>query len=508
MATDDPSNEQDQVQVPTVSSAMRRRLETCFEHGQRLTSQKKADYDYANTMFTECVVKDPGNLRYVEAFFDNLCRKYKNNKKGARFKASGASKGAFKKAQAKKEWPEVLNLGPDILKTNPWDVSTLRAMAEACAAFHPHLNEVEPKYLRMALDAKPKDVETNRHCAKSLTRMGQYDQAIACWRRVEEVKRNDAEANRAIANLMVEKTRTQVGIDDHDDLTDEEKAKRRAERGRQAAAAAERAREEQERKAEDADKKEAEPKRRVIPLTPRQELEQAINENPLDMDNYVALAELLTEQDRTVEVGPVLQKAVVAAGDDIQAHEQLTRFETRQARHQFAVAQKRAQEERTEETIQLVKQMKAELNRQELDVYADRCDRFPDRLVLKYELALRLKRAGKYDEAIEQFNQCQEVPRLKALSVLETGECYQQTKRYNQALECYKEAVEMAKAPTEVEYRKLALYRTATLAFGLKDLETTERYYAILFEFDPDYKDVRARLDKIKEIRYQEGSDA
>ena len=42
---------------------------------------KEYDVDYANEMLTECVIRDPGNLVYVEAFLDNLQRKHVRVKK-------------------------------------------------------------------------------------------------------------------------------------------------------------------------------------------------------------------------------------------------------------------------------------------------------------------------------------------------------------------------------------------------------------------------------------------
>jgi hypothetical protein len=76
-------------------------------------------------------------------------------------------------------------------------------MARACAALH--YNEAELLYLKQALDAEPKDLDVNRHCALSLGRLGQYDQAIACWHRVEKLRGFDEEAARNISRLSDEK---------------------------------------------------------------------------------------------------------------------------------------------------------------------------------------------------------------------------------------------------------------------------------------------------------------
>jgi len=223
MATDETpvppeEPEEETLKLEPLTPAMVGRLKRCFSHGKLLISQKKVDYDYATDMFAECVTHDPASKEYLDAFLDNLQAKFKNNKKGGRAKGF-KGKGAFKKAYAKKDWREVLKEGVHVLKANPWDVPTLRAMAEACAAYRPDLNDVELRYLKNALDKDHKDAEVNRHCAKSLTRMGQYDQAIACWRRIEEYRRGDAEAPRAIAALMMEKSRGAAGVDD-DDLTE------------------------------------------------------------------------------------------------------------------------------------------------------------------------------------------------------------------------------------------------------------------------------------------------
>ena len=144
------------------------------------------------------------------SFLAESARKYNNNRRGSLLAFGG--KGAFRKAVARKDWPVVFKLGPDLLKTNPWEVSTLRGLAEAAAAIGAH--DVELRYLKNALDANPKDAEVNKHCAISLARIGQFDQAISCWQRVDEAKRGDLEAQRMITELQkdkIERDREEVG---------------------------------------------------------------------------------------------------------------------------------------------------------------------------------------------------------------------------------------------------------------------------------------------------------
>ena len=70
--------------APHVSSAVRQRLQTVFEHAQR--SAEKADYGYAHDLYTQCMVDDPANLIYLQHFLGNLGQKYGNNKKGSGFR--------------------------------------------------------------------------------------------------------------------------------------------------------------------------------------------------------------------------------------------------------------------------------------------------------------------------------------------------------------------------------------------------------------------------------------
>src|SRR5215207_1418591 len=149
---------------PVVSPALRRRLQQCYEHAKKLMAQPKYDFDYANTALTDCVVSDPGNLAYVEAFLDNLNKKYNHNLKGASMQMF-LPRGPLKKALAARQWQEAIKAGAAILKTNPWDAATLRGMAQAGEQLQ--CNETELRYLKNAIDGNPKGVEVFRHCAPS-----------------------------------------------------------------------------------------------------------------------------------------------------------------------------------------------------------------------------------------------------------------------------------------------------------------------------------------------------
>src|SRR5262249_40437158 len=162
----------------------------------------------------------------------------------------------------------------------------------------------------------------------------------------------------------------------------------------------------------------------------------------------------------------------------------------------------------TPENVDLAKKMKAELNKVELEVYRKRLDRSPNNPGLKFEVGVRLKRAGQYPEAIKCLQGATEDAKRKAKTHMELGECFQYIKQYKLAMTNYVAALDAI--PTrEVEERKLALYRAGKLSLGLaekyfgagdpqakEELPRAENYLNELAGLDFGYKDVPALLDK------------
>jgi hypothetical protein len=306
----EPSNPSDPAGRQPSPPAKRRRLQQCFEHGSK--SAAKSDFDYATNMFEMCVVGDPANPIYVGQFLNNLVKKYNDNKKGAGFTSApkiNLLKGSIRKSAYSKDWEGLIKTGLDVLKLNPWDVWTLTAMADACDTLK--LDEAELVYLKQALNADAKDAEVNRKCGRALARRGEFDQAIACWHRVEQAKPGDEEAGRAVADLAIEKTISHGGYEGAATSTDvmadkAAKADRRSEA--------------------------------TSKLTPEQQLERAIGKKPDDLSLYLELADLHTREERFTDAIGVLKRALEVAGGDIAVRERLEDAELRHGRNQVKIA--------------------------------------------------------------------------------------------------------------------------------------------------------------------------
>jgi tetratricopeptide (TPR) repeat protein len=476
-----------------VSPAMRKRLQQCYDRGTQ--NMQSGNYDYATELLTQCVLGDPGNQIYAQTFLGNLQRKYNNNKKGSTLASirSASSKAGMMNAGRKKDWPGMIKSGMEVLKINPWDTSALVHIAKACGELK-HI-DCQLTYLKSAQDADPKSIEIQRECAQALESIGQYDQAISCWSKVStlaKAKSDNAveeDANRAVARLQVDKTMQSSGLNTGGD--DENAAS-----GGSAAAAG----------AKPGASAGSKPAKR----TKVDELHEQIASNPTDLLAYSELAELHAKSDRWGDAEKVLNRGLEATGGDLRLREQLEDIQLRRAKQNSLVADKQAAEQKTPEAQEQSKRMRAELNRHELDVFRKRVDRYPTNTHWKFELGVRLKLSGNFNEAIKMLQDARNDPKHRGIVLLDLGECFQQIKQYRLAKQHYAQAVE-AMPEKEVENRKKALYRAGSLAMGLAEadkgaineaeLNDAEKYLTQLAALDFGYKDVSDRLDKIAQAR-------
>jgi tetratricopeptide (TPR) repeat protein len=239
-------------------------------------------------------------------------------------------------------------------------------------------------------------------------------------------------------------------------------------------------------------------KKRELKITPRQRLERMISDMPTVLENYFELADLLIAEHKHLDAERTLARALHASGGDPKVRLRLEDAQMQRARHELGLEERKARKEKTERAFELVKGMRDAVNRLELEIYGARAERFPQDLDVKFELAMRLKRAGNYAEALKHFDLAREAPQHKAMSLLEAGECLQHLKSFEKALKCYSKAADTA---DDEECRKLALYRGGVLATGMKRLDDAGQLLQRLAKLDPHYKDIEDRLDKIGRIR-------
>jgi tetratricopeptide (TPR) repeat protein len=450
----------------SISETERKRLQKCFLAGE----QKAAgNVDYAIEMFATCVLGDPASPLYLQSFFAVLKKKFAGKKAGglsALF--SAGARGGLKKLAAAEQWIDLLKKGVELLKSTPHDHATLLAMANACRQLN--FQETQPIYLRAALDAAPADAEVNRVCAEYLEARGEYDQAIACWRRIAAIKGMAEEAERTITKLQVDKTFAKGrGLDGRGGAKPEAKTA--------------------------ADTPSDKPRLAV--------LRDTLAKDPANVEAALELADLLEKEETIDAAEQVLRQALAASGNDLKVREHLEDRQLRWARHRVHVAEQQVAADDTPQHRQTLEQLRSSQIRQEIEVYRARSDRYPENMTWRYELALRLKADGNYDGAIKEFQAVLQDDRRKGAVALELGECFQKIKQYQLAFQSYQTAVD-ALTDREADLRKRALYRAGVLAMGLKDVDSAQKYLSTLAGIDFGYRDVADRLDKLKTVKHKE----
>jgi tetratricopeptide (TPR) repeat protein len=450
----------------------RRRLKQAFEHAKKQMAMEEYDFGYVCDLLSQCVLGEPSDTNYMQAFLENLHKKYKNNLKGVSFAAlsTAPAKSGVKKALAGKDWDNLVKHALEVFKLNPWDTTALTAMASMCELRN--FAECELKYLKSALAASPKDPEINKQCALALARRRMLDEAIACWHRVEKARPDAEEPPRMIAELAVLKNRGKFNA--------EEAASRTTSSGRLGGG-------EQE-----------------MAATPEQKLMMRIKKDPQQLSNYVELAQMLMNQERFKETEQWLTKALALAKDDLDLREKLYDAQSRHLQQQIKAADKQRKSGDEKATL-AYKQLRRKYAELDLEVYKFRCDRYPNNLNFKYFLGVAYQHLGHYNEAIKEFQVARADPRRKGECLLALGQCFQHIKQVRLAMNHYSQAVEEI-PERDADNKKLALYLAGRLALGLKDTKAAEKYLGELAQLDFAYKDVSTLLDKLEALGNDNGS--
>ncbi|OHB82253.1 MAG: hypothetical protein A2V98_19355 [Planctomycetes bacterium RBG_16_64_12] len=456
---------------PVLSPAKRKRLQQCFEHANLQMQQE--NHDYATELFTQCVAGDPGNFIYLQSFLGNLKKKYNNNKKGSNlaFIHGRSARSGAKKAASQQDWHGVIAAGLEALKLNPWDVPTLTQMAEASSQMRHY--DVQLAYLKTAQEANPKDPHVNRLCAFALKELGQFDQAIACWHRVEQARPGDEEASRAIASLAVEKTIAKGGYEDPNRTSESLRGQQQQQQQRQPDAAQ---------------------------VSPEKRLEKEIARHPDDISKYIELAELYITHEQYDRAEEVYARAFEASDGDEDVRERWEDAQLRHLRQRVARADREAKRSGTDDAKQRFQDLRQELSTKELEVHQNRVKRYPNNLTFRYDLGLRYQMNGRFNEAIAEYQQARNDPRRRGLCMLALGQCFQQIKQFRLAMSHYESAIQEI-PDRDSQNRKLALYLAGRLAAALKNFDVGEKHLTTLAGLDFSYRDVSTLLDKITQMR-------
>ena len=434
----------------------RARLQKCFEYGNQ--KMQLGDHDYATEMFAQCVIGDPSNLLYMNSFIVNLRQKVGAPKK----------KGALARAVKKpitiptkiKDLETAIADGVARLRKDPWDAQAFVTMGVAC--LEEDLEEAGLAYLKHAVTCEPDDVEVSRLAARELGERKRYDDALACWSRINKLRENDEEAKKMLSSLMLEKTMIRMNG---------------ANRGEKEAA-------------ENAESDSPEQK-----LSFEDQIEKRLRKNPEDRDAFAELVDYFYQKGNMRKVEDACKRALKVFPDDDVFTQQLLEAQKIRAREEMARIKELYEKNPSDSLKQKFAEQKKIFDEKTFEHIQFRLKKSPANCSLHYEMGAYYMQRGMYKEAIKEFQAAKPDMAIAGECLLALAQCFQQIKQYRLALSHYDQAIETL--PKTGEEIKKALYYGARLALGLEDYNKADDYANQLAAIDFSYKDVGGLLDKI-----------
>src|SRR5262249_28508602 len=127
--------------------------------------------------------------------------------------------------------------------------------------------------------------------------------------------------------------------------------------------------------------------------------------------------------------------------------------------------------------------------------FRQRSDRFPTDVNARYEMALRLLRAGLLDEAIRELQTIRSDPRYHGKVLFYLAFCFKQRNNWRLAQRNFEEALTHLAGASEEALRKEALYQLAIGYADSGDLARAVDLACDLVNLDFSYKNISQLLD-------------
>ena len=217
-----------------------------------------------------------------------------------------------------------------------------------------------------------------------------------------------------------------------------------------------------------------------------QEKLKQIEAAPKNMNARRALARLYVQSKRYYEAIDVLQQAIEASGTmDPELDRMLSQTKTQYYDQQIEILRSQGKADEAD-------QLEQEKNQFVFDDLAQRVERYPNDLHLRFELGKQYFTYGYYDDALSHLQLAQKSPkdRLWALYYLAMCFLYQgQVDMGVMQLETARDAL-----PTMDDLKKKVVYQLGLCAESAGDLEKAYQYYKDVYSTDVGFEDLGERM--------------
>lgn len=421
-------------------------------------------YDYGIQLLLVCCQLDPANLIYRQRLRQSQKARYQNNLRGRRlaFLTTLPGKARLKAALRTHDYLKALALGEEILVQNPWDTGVQLHMAEAARRLD--LLDLAAWILEQARQRDPRDRLVNRTLAGLYEACGHFQQAQELWALVTQADPRDPEARHKVAVLAAN-----------------------ADQARQSSAEVG-----QWGKAVGPSPSTEAPPRQEPPVL--QALEEQIAQDPTNAEAYLQLARLHRRAGRLDEAQAVLGRGLGPTGNRFELTTELVELDIEPFRQNLAIVDEKLKAQPADAGLRDIRErLVKEINTRELDLYRRQADRFPRNPAFRFELGVRLLRAGQMDEGVEEL---EEVPAGSGhywQARFYLGHCHNYRNNWPLAERCFEEAL-LHVPPAEEAARKELLFQLAQGAANAGDLAKAIDIGRGLAGVDAEYQAIGQRV--------------
>jgi tetratricopeptide (TPR) repeat protein len=401
------------------------------------------NYDYGIQLLMTCCKLDPANLIYRKALRLTEKTKFKNNLKGSSFAflSNSACKAKMKAAKGARDFLKVLEYGEEALARNPWDTGVQLDMATAADA----LGEINLAVwiMEQARHKDPKDTVVNKRLAGLYEKRGNYTQAINLWELVRQAKPQDDEARQKAHDLAATDTIARGGYAGNAPAPAkdvEEASEPFVDTSPQA----------------DMPSTPAEPPPSEVTV-----LQKRIDEDPTNVHAYLRLGGFHRRAGNLELAQKTLQLGLGPTANHFELVLELAEIDIEMLRQDLVLAEAKLRAQPTNEGARETRtRLLKEINSREMELYRQKADRYPTNKAYRFELGVRLLRAGQVEEAIGELQGLRSDPRYQWRALMYLGLCFKHHQNWRLAQRNFEEALEHL-PPDELTMRKEILFQLA-----------------------------------------------
>jgi tetratricopeptide (TPR) repeat protein len=478
----------DATRLPPVTPEHRRAAAGMYERANQVITT--GNYDYGIQLLLNCCKLDPAILQYRQALRRTEKAKYKNNLRGSVLAGlrSWPTRARMKAAKRIRDYIKVLEHGEQVLARNPWDTGTQLDMAEAAHTLG--LLDLAIWILEQARQKNPRDLAVNRALARRYEERGNFAQAIALWELIRRAAPTDLEAQDKAKNLAASETIARGHYEEvvanppkHDD---EEEAAEQASNGPPDTDTAPR----------------TDPTAPATPAVPERtggetgRLRARIEADPTNPHGYLHLAMVFRRAGQLDQARAVLEQGLGPTGNEFELTIELADLAIEPFRANLAITEDKLRSHPDDEELRKIRiRLLKEINSREMDLFRRKADRYPNELGHRFELGLRLLRAGQTDEAIRELQAARADARSRWRALLYLGHCFKLRKNWRLAKRNFEDALQELPA-NEIAARKDILFELAQGAADANEWSDAIDMGHELANLDFAYKDIGRLLDE------------